>query len=183
MNRLLFSFSALFAVLISVFFDGCIDSADIRYARVGDKVAFPQNSVFRDYSADTVFSVPDSCYKIVCYVDSSGCTACRVKPAAWTRFSERIDEKYGSKVKCLFVFNPSKGLDVNEYFSMRRFYIPVLTDTFGVFGQINKIKPSANLTTQTMLLSAEDSILLIGNPVISSAMEQNYLSILDSLIN
>lgn len=183
MKRLLFSFSALFAVLFSMFFGGCIDSASVRYAKVGDKIEFPTNAVFWDYSADTLFSIPDSCCKIVCYVDSSGCTNCRVKTAAWVRFSERIDEKYGGRVKCLFIFNPPYNFDVGRFFSLRKFYIPVMTDTFGQFGTMNKIKPSANLTTQTMLLSAEDSIILIGNPVINSAVEQNYLSILDSLSN
>lgn len=181
MKRLLFSFFAVITALFPLFFDGCVDSANTRYTRVGDRIGFPSNAVFWDYSADTIVTVPDNCCKIVCYVDSSGCTNCRVKFAAWTRFSERIEEKYGNSVMCLFVFNPRSGFDTYGYFRTRRFYIPVFTDTFGLFGKMNKIKPSANLSTQTMLLSAEDSIILIGNPIISSAMEQSYLSALDSM--
>lgn len=46
----------------------------------GKEIYFPKNLIFTRYLTDTIdFYVPESEYKILVYVDSIGCTSCKLQ--------------------------------------------------------------------------------------------------------
>lgn len=47
---------------------------------IGKEILFPKNSVFTIRGKDTIdFSLNESDYKIVSYIDTAGCVACQLK--------------------------------------------------------------------------------------------------------
>ena len=53
----------------------------------GKEIQFPSNSVFTIQGKDTIKHSGDNCdYKIVTYIDSIGCTSCKLQLQNWKDF-------------------------------------------------------------------------------------------------
>ena len=53
----------------------------------GKEIQFPSNSVFTIQGKDTIeYSGDNSDYKIVTYIDSIGCTSCKLQLQNWKDF-------------------------------------------------------------------------------------------------
>jgi hypothetical protein len=64
----------------------------------GKEIVFPKNIVFTRYLTDTTnYRVPDSDYKILVYVDSTGCTSCKLQLSKWKEWIAYTDSITGSK--------------------------------------------------------------------------------------
>ena len=70
----------------------CKESEKEKIARLvrewdGKEISFPPHSVFTIQGKDTIdFSFADAEYKIVTYVDSVGCTSCKLQLPRWKEF-------------------------------------------------------------------------------------------------
>ena len=50
----------------------------------GKQIVFPENTVFTRYLTDTTnYQIPQSEYKVLIYVDSIGCTSCKLQLHKW----------------------------------------------------------------------------------------------------
>lgn len=90
----------------------CKESAKEKIARLvrewdGKEISFPSHSVFTIQGKDTVdFSFADAEYKIVTYIDSVGCTSCKLQLPRWKEFMHEVDSLAQGKVPFVFYFHP-----------------------------------------------------------------------------
>lgn len=107
-----------FILLLLSFLTGCKESEKEKIARLvkewdGKEISFPPHSVFTIQGKDTIdFSFADAEYKIVTYVDSVGCTSCKLQLPRWKEFMHEVDSLVQGKVPFVFYFHPK---DVYEY--------------------------------------------------------------------
>ena len=58
----------------------------------GKEIKFPSRSVFTIQGKDTVdFEFVDADYKVVTYIDSVGCTSCKLQLPRWKQLIEEVD--------------------------------------------------------------------------------------------
>jgi hypothetical protein len=135
----------------------------------GKKIVFPEHMVFTRYGIDTVdYQIPDSEYKVLIYVDSTGCTGCKLQLDKW---KEMIAYTNG-EIPFLFFFYPRDHEELYYLLDMERFDIPVCVDTADELNQINKF--STDIEFQTFLLNQRNEVLVIGNPIDNSEMKNKY---------
>lgn len=140
----------------------------------GKEIRFPKEMVFTRYLTDTVdWQIPESDYKVLIYVDSIGCTSCKLQLHKWKEMIDYTDSITGSKVPFVFVFQP-KDLKEMQYLLKRdRFDLPVYMDLDDRLNKLNRF-PS-DLTFQTFLLNKENRVVVLGNPVHNLAVKDLYL--------
>ena len=104
--KVLFTILSLFCLLCS-----CKESEKEKIARLvrewdGKEISFPSHSVFTIQGKDTIdFSFADAEYKIVTYVDSVGCTSCKLQLPRWKEFMHEVDSLAQGKCPCV-LFHP-----------------------------------------------------------------------------
>jgi len=103
-------------------------------------------------------------YKILIYVDSIGCTSCRLNLNQWSKFILESDTAFIKKPEFLFFFQPkNKGekdiiLTLREY----RFRHTVFIDKENETYKLNKFPANSNF--QCFLLDKDNKVLLVGDP-------------------
>lgn len=143
----------------------------------GKEIKIPDDLIFTRQGMDTVpFSVKDKKYKILCYIDSIGCTSCKLKIEEWKTFIANLDSSLHSTIGYLFFFHPRKIKDVRAELFATNFSIPVCIDTENRMSKLNSFP--TEFEYQTFLLDNRNKVLAIGNPINNSAVKELYLDIL-----
>ena len=101
-------------LLLCVFalFPSCKESEKDKIARLveeweGKEILFPTHSIFTIQGKDTVdFSLADADYKVVTYIDSVGCTSCKLQLPRWKLFMQEVDSTLNRPVPFVFYFHP-----------------------------------------------------------------------------
>ena len=101
-------------------------------------------------------------YKILNYIDTSGCTECRMKLAEWQLLKQEIDS-LGYDVDILFVAWVHNYDELEILQRANRCQLPFLYDPQGDMQKINQFP--AEPAFQTFLLDSLNRVLLIGSPV------------------
>ena len=140
----------------------------------GKEIKFPAHSIFTIQGKDTVdFDFKDADYKVVTYVDSAGCTSCKLQLARWKAFIQKVDSiKYGS-VPFVFVFYPKNVKELRYILRSYAFDFPVCFDEKDEFNALNQFPDE--MMFQTFLLDKDNRVLALGNPVLNPQIEKLYL--------
>ena len=83
-------------IWVLVLFSSCKESEKEKIARLveeweGKEILFPARSIFTIQGKDTVdFSLADTDYKVVTYIDSVGCTSCKLQLPRWKQFMQEV---------------------------------------------------------------------------------------------
>ncbi|MBQ8770217.1 MAG: DUF1573 domain-containing protein [Bacteroides sp.] len=143
----------------------------------GKEIKFPSRSVFTIQGKDTVdFEFRHADYKVVTYIDSVGCTSCKLQLHRWKVLMEEVDLLTGGSVPFLFYFHP-KDLKELRYLTRREsFTYPVCFDEEDELNQLNRFP--TNMTFQTFLLDKFNKVVAIGNPVLSPQIKDLYLNVM-----
>jgi hypothetical protein len=140
----------------------------------GKEIVFPENIVFIRYLTDTTnYRIPDSDYKILVYVDSVGCTSCKLQLAKWKELIAYTDSITGSNVPFLFFFHAKDYREVRYLLKSESFDLPVCIDTEDGLNRLNRF-PS-DMIFQTFLLDKDNKVAVIGNPIHNIAVKELYL--------
>lgn len=141
----------------------------------GKEIKFPAHSIFTIQGKDTVdFDFKDADYKVVTYVDSAGCTSCKLQLARWKAFIQKVDSiKYGS-VPFVFVFYPKNVKELRYILRSYAFDFPVCFDEKDEFNALNQFPDE--MMFQTFLLDKDNKVLALGNPVHNPQIEKLYLT-------
>ena len=142
----------------------------------GKEVLFPANLVFTIQGKDTVDYFKRNTCKIVTYVDSIGCTSCKLRLPAWKEFIDVVDSLCQDSVQFLFFFYPQKKAEIYRTLRIERFDYPVCIDEDDSLNKLNKF-PS-DMAFQTFLLNKNNGVVAIGNPVHNPKVRELYLNIL-----
>lgn len=144
---------------------------------MGKEIAFPAHSIFTVQGKDTVnFILSSPNYKIVTYIDSVGCSSCKLKLASWKEFIYKVDSLTGEATPFLFYFYPKNRKDLQFEIKREDFSYPVCFDENDEFNRLNKF-PS-NIAFQTFLLDKNNKVVAVGNPIHNPNVKELYLRIL-----
>lgn len=142
----------------------------------GKEISFPEGLVTINRDSTSLNEVLNADYKIVTYIDSTGCVSCKLNLYMWNLFKKDVQTLAHKDVSLLFYFCPK---DIEELrFLMKRdnFYYPAYIDDKGQFYQLNKIHPDEAF--HTFLLDKDNKVLAIGNPVLNPKVKDLYLKII-----
>ena len=176
----------LYLLLITSCFYSCKDRRDNITRLVneweGKEIVFPAHSIFTVQGEDTVlFSFSGADYKIVSYIDSVGCTGCKLHLPRWRRFMYKVDTLMNNSVPFVFYFHPKNIEDLCYITRRDAFTHPVCFDVSDEFNALNHF-PSER-AFQTFLLDRENKIIAIGNPILNPKVKELYLKILTGNIS
>lgn len=160
----------------------CEESEKERLSRLvkeweGKEILFPTHSTFTIQGKDTVdFQFQGAEYKVVTYVDSVGCTSCKLQLHRWKEFLSEVDSLTNGNVSFLFYFHP-KDMKELRYLTRRdAFTHPVCFDEKDEFNQLNHF-PS-EMMFQTFLLDERNRVVALGNPVLNPNVKELYLNLI-----
>ena len=141
----------------------------------GKELVFPTNLPFVAEDRDTLLHPTEdtSNYKIVTYVDSTGCLSCKLQLLEWMDFISEIDSITRKKVSFYFYFHPKQKKYLITLLKQEGFIFPVCIDTKDEFNQLNQFPENGKF--RTFLLNNKNRIILIGNPMHSPQIKELYV--------
>ena len=143
------------------------------------EVIFPDPLLVKVQGRDTILpDFQERKYKILNYIDTSGCTECRMKLAEWQLLKQEIDS-LGYDVDILFVAWVHNYDELEILQRANRCQLPFLYDPQGDMQKINQFP--AEPAFQTFLLDSLNRVLLIGSPVENDKIWTLYQRSLSSL--
>lgn len=141
------------------------------------EIIFPNNTVFTIQGSDTVdYTIRKDGYKIVTYVDSVGCTSCKLRLSDWTKFINDIDSLSSDSTQFLFFFFPKKRMEIYYTLKVERFKYPVCIDVQDDFNSLNHFPSS--IMFHTFLIDKDNKVVAIGNPIHNPKVKELYLNII-----
>ena len=142
----------------------------------GKEIKFPSRSVFTIQGKDTVdLEFGNADYKVVTYIDSVGCTSCKLQLPRWKKLVAEVDSLTDGRVPFLFYFHP-KDMKELRYLTRRDdFTYPVCFDEKDELNRLNRF-PS-DMTFQTFLLDKDNKVVAMGNPVLNPKVKELYLDL------
>ncbi|MDR0423817.1 MAG: hypothetical protein LBH46_04520 [Rickettsiales bacterium] len=174
MNKPVFIFS-IFIILLC--FSSCTKNGTKEHARkivvewTGKEVRFPKELSCTSMGKDTTcIDLQNDNYKILLYVDSLGCTSCRLKLAEWKKIMKEADSVFSRKPEFVFFFQPKKKdeKELQFIFKQNSFRHPVFIDKQN---EINKLNSFPSQTEyQCFLLDKDNKVLIVGNPSLNSGI-------------
>ena len=173
----------LFCILLAIFFVySCKDNKQKEEATkivnewIGKEIRFPDNVPCYISGKDTL---PNLCsenfrkeFKILLYVDSAGCSSCRLNLFEWKQLMEETDSLFQGKLGFLLYFQPKDEKEMGGLFVRDGFNNPVFMDTKGVINNLNRF-PQV-MQYQCFLLDSNNKVLMIGNPVSNMKIWELY---------
>lgn len=167
----------LFALLLS-----CRESEKEKIMRIvsewqDKKVIFPTNILFTRFGADTLdYSIPQTKNKILVYVDSIGCTSCKLQLPRWKNFIQLLDSTCNDSVPVLIFLNTNSIKDIQHVLKRDKYDLPICIDIKDSLNRLNNFPQVTSL--QTFLLDKDNKVVAIGNPIHNSKIKDLYLNIL-----
>ena len=140
----------------------------------GKEVRFPENPVFTRQLKDTVdYRILETVYKVLVYVDSIGCTSCKLQLPKWKEFIAYVDSVSDRQIPFLFFFQSKDNKELRYILRRDNFRLPVCVDSQDEFGKLNRF-PSEQMF-QTFLLDKDNRVKVIGNPIHNLSVKELYL--------
>lgn len=178
MKNLIYIFSCASLLL----FQSCRPSESESMERLlnqwhGKEIQFPSVPKFTVYGEDTVeMGISSGNYKIVHYLDSTGCTTCKMDLDRWKTFIGYMDSVSQSSVSCLIYIHATRKREVKIALKEGRFDYPVCLDTSNEFNRLNGLP--LNPVFQTLLLDKDNKVVAMGDPVKNPRVKELYLNII-----
>lgn len=178
MKNLIYIFSCASLLL----FQSCRPSESESMERLlnqwhGKEIQFPSVPKFAVYGEDTVeMGISSENYKIVHYLDSTGCTTCKMDLDRWKTFIGYMDSVSQSSVSCLIYIHATRKREVKIALKEGRFDYPVCLDTSNEFNRLNGLP--LNPVFQTLLLDKDNKVVAMGDPVKNPRVKELYLNII-----
>lgn len=167
----------LITLLLSCKEDKKKDIAQLVTEWQGKEIVFPKEMTFTQFVTDTVdYEIPNAEYKVLVYVDSIGCTSCKLQLHKWKELIEYTDSVTNGKVPFLFFFHSKDYKEIRYLLKRDGFDRPVCIDLDDRLNKLNKFP--ADMTFQTFLLDKKNQVKALGNPVHNTAVKDLYLKLL-----
>ena len=160
----------------------CAESDKERLSRLVSEwerkeILFPTHSTFTIQGKDTVdFEFKNADYKIVTYIDSAGCTSCKLQLERWKELVTEVDSLTDGRVPFLFYFHPKDRKELRYLTRRDDFTYPVCFDEQDELNRLNQF-PS-DMTFQTFLLDKENKVVAMGSPVLNPKVKELYLGLI-----
>lgn len=144
------------------------------------EVLFPKKMIFKQKSKDSILYNIQSEYKILNYVDSNGCTSCKLQLPGWKMLIEEMDSLYKGRVKFIFVFAPRNYKDISYAVLTADFNYPIYVDEHDSIATFNNFPSDSKY--QTFLLNKNNRVVAIGNPIYNPQIRELYMKIISGSV-
>lgn len=143
----------------------------------GKEIKFPARSVFTIQGKDTVdWEFGNADYKVVTYIDSVGCTSCKLQLPRWKKMVAEVDSLTNGRVPFLFYFHPKDRKELRYLTRRDDFTYPVCFDERDELNRLNQFP--TDMTFQTFLLDKDNKVVAMGNPVLNPKVKELYLDLI-----
>ena len=143
----------------------------------GKEIKFPARSVFTIQGKDTVdVEFGNADYKVVTYIDSVGCTSCKLQLPRWKKLVAEVDSLTNGRVPFLFYFHPKDRKELCYLTRRDDFTHPVCFDERDELNRLNQFP--TDMTFQTFLLDKNNKVVAMGNPVHNLKVKELYLGLI-----
>ena len=140
----------------------------------GKQILFPENMVFTRFASDTTnFVIPTSDYKVLVFVDSIGCTSCKLQLSRWKEFIRYTDSISQKNIPFLFFFQFDDQWEIHSLLIRENFDKPICLDRSDSLNQLNHFPK--DIRFQVFLLDKNNKVVVIGNPVHNPNVKELYL--------
>lgn len=169
----------LIILLLTIFLSACQDKQkEIITLLVkewqGKQILFPENMVFTRFASDTTnFVIPTSDYKVLVFVDSIGCTSCKLQLSRWKEFIRYTDSISQKNIPFLFFFQFDDQWEIHSLLIRENFDKPICLDRSDSLNQLNHFPK--DIRFQIFLLDKNNKVVVIGNPVHNPNVKELYL--------
>ena len=169
----------LIILLFTIFLSACQDKQkEIITLLVkewqGKQILFPENMVFTRFASDTTnFVIPTSDYKVLVFVDSIGCTSCKLQLSSWKEFIRYTDSISQKNIPFLFFFQFDDQWEIHSLLIRENFDKPICLDRSDSLNQLNHFPK--DIRFQVFLLDKNNKVVVIGNPVHNPNVKELYL--------
>jgi len=167
--------------LLILLFCACKETEKDKIARLVNEwesrgLVFPETSVFTILGRDTIAFDTDGCdYRIFTYIDSIGCTSCKLQLFKWKELITEFDSLTHNNTAFLFCFHPKSKKDIAYILKRDKFEYPVCIDDADSINKLNQFPDE--MMFQTFLLNKENRVIAIGNPVNNPKVKELYLKL------
>ena len=136
------------------------------------EIRIPKNLTFKSMGHVTVNSfILNHEHKILVYIDSLGCSACRLKLSKWKEYMDTCQQR-DYDVGFLFVVQSNNYREFEYKLSLNHFIYPIIYDPKDEFNKLNKF-PKEELF-RTFLLDDKNRVVLIGSPLNNKKLSDLY---------
>lgn len=169
----------LIILLLTIFLSACQDKQkEIITLLVkewqGKQILFPENMVFTRFASDTTnFVIPTSDYKVLVFVDSIGCTSCKLQLSRWKEFIRYTDSISQKNIPFLFFFQFDDQWEIHSLLIRENYDKPICLDRSDSLNQLNHFPK--DIRFQVFLLDKNNKVVVIGNPVHNPNVKELYL--------
>jgi hypothetical protein len=169
----------LYILLLLSLLTACKENNKEKFAQLvqewqGKEIVFPQDMAFTRFVTEPVdYRIPDAEYKVLVYVDSVGCTSCKLQLPKWKELIAHVDSATNGNVPFIFVFQSKDDRELRYILKCDNFDRPVCIDRNNRFNSSNRFPQ--DITFQTFLLDKDNKVKVIGNPVHNLAVRDLYL--------
>lgn len=169
-------------VFIALFVIGCTSETDKLAQTVkkweGKKIIFPQKMIFSLFALDTLdYLIPENRYKIISYVDSGGCTECKLQLYKWRELAQEMSS-IQEVVPILFFFHSNDSVEISAMLQRGNFTGPVYMDKHDSLNILNEFPE--NEIFHTFLLNEDNEVVAMGNPIRNFSVKELYFNILSN---
>jgi hypothetical protein len=142
----------------------------------GKEIRFPDDFQCNVWGKDTASvlcaGLMDTEYKILLYIDSAGCSSCRLKLFLWKQLITEADSLFEGKLSFLLFFQPKNEKEMNFLFQRDKFDYLVFIDRNKTINQLNHFPEKPEY--QCFLLDKNNKVLMIGNPALNPKIWELY---------
>lgn len=130
---------------------------------MGKEILFPDATKSFIFDRDTVCAdLFEKEYKVLLYVDSTGCTDCKLGLRNWLNYINEADSIVPGKVGFLFFFYPKNERELTFLAKRDQFNYPIFIDRRNEIDRLNHFPKEPSY--QCFLLDKNNKVLSIGNP-------------------
>ena len=144
---------------------------------IGKEIFYPSEMNFTLLNKDVTENyLRKSSFTILNYVDSTGCTRCKLQLSKWKAFISDLDSVFAGEVQVLFFVHPKKKEEIEFFIERDMFKYPIIFDVGNHFYSMNQLPNKS--TFHCFLLNCSNRVLAVGNPIHNHKIRELYLKII-----
>lgn len=138
----------------------------------GKEIVFSDSLAMKIFGKDTCGDLLSAYkYKILNYIDTSGCGECQLKFYEWKKLQDKIDS-LKADVGIVYVIFAKHYTPIAVSQKINKFDLPVFYDSLGIMERKNNFSFSPQY--KTFLLDSANRVVGIGNPATNSQIWELY---------
>ena len=147
------------------------DAISIVKEWTGKEIKFPKGIACTSMGKDTTcVDLYSDNYKILLYVDSLGCTSCRLKLPEWKNIISESDSVFSNPPEFVFFFQPKQRgeRELQQILKSNGFRHTVFIDKENKIDKLNNFPSKSEY--QCFLLDKDNKVLIVGDPSLNKGI-------------